>query len=91
MCTALERMLPRLVNLSTTFSFCPFTVMVDSLYGFPGAGWCTTSVFWADCEGHVIRMPDERLPKMSSLENYMRKSALKVARRNATKTPSKPL
>ena len=24
-----------------TFSFCPFTVMVGSLYGFPG--WCTTS------------------------------------------------
>ena len=20
--------------------FCPFTVMVGSLYGFPGAGWC---------------------------------------------------
>ena len=31
--------------------------------------------------GHVIRM---------SMENYKRKSALKVARRNATKTPSKP-
>ena len=41
--------------------------------------------------GHVIRMPDERLPKMSSLENYIRESALKAARRNATKTRSKPL
>ena len=28
----------------------PFTVIVGSLYGFPGAGWCTTSVFFADCE-----------------------------------------
>ena len=43
---------------------------------------------WA---GHVVRMPDERLPKKSSMENYKRESALKVARRNATKTPSKPL
>ena len=25
-------------ELKTTFSFCPFTVMVGSLYGFPGAG-----------------------------------------------------
>ena len=38
-CTTLDR-----VNLSTTFSFCLFTVMVYSLYGFPGAGWCTTFV-----------------------------------------------
>ena len=41
--------------------------------------------------GHVIRMPDERLPKKVSMENYKRESALNVARRNATKTPSKPL
>ena len=27
-------------------SFCPFTVMVGSLYGFPGASWCTTSVIF---------------------------------------------
>ena len=42
--------------------------------------------------GHVIRMPDARLPKKRkfSMENYRRESAL-VARRNATKTPSKPL
>ena len=26
--------------------FCPFTVMVGSLYVFLGAGWCTTSVFF---------------------------------------------
>ena len=44
---------------------------------------------WA---GHVIRMPNERLPKKrSSMENYNRESALKVARGNATKPPSKPL
>ena len=49
--TALERVLPKQVNLSTTFSFCPFVVMFGSLYGFPGAGWCTTSVF---CEIIVI-------------------------------------
>ena len=42
--------------------------------------------------GHVIRMPDERLSKkVISMENYKRESALKVARRNATKTPAKPL
>ena len=29
--------------------------------------------------------------KKSSMENYKRESALKVARRNATKSPSKPL
>ena len=28
------------------FHFCPFTVTVGSLYDFPGAGWCTTSVFF---------------------------------------------
>ena len=39
--------------------------------------------------GHVIRMPDERLPK--NMDKYKRESALKVATRNATKTPSKPL
>ena len=39
--------------------------------------------------GHVIRMPDERLPKKSSMENNRKERALKVARRNATKTPLK--
>ena len=29
--------------------------------------------------------------RRSSMENYRRESALKLARRNATKTPSKPL
>ena len=29
--------------------------------------------------------------RKSSMENYRRESALKVSRRNATKTPSKPL
>ena len=29
--------------------------------------------------------------RKSSMENYKRESALKVARRNATKTPTKPL
>ena len=44
MCTALERVLPKTANLSTTVSVCPFTVIVTvgSLYGFPGVGWCTT-------------------------------------------------
>ena len=42
--------------------------------------------------GHVIRMPDEQLPfRKSSVENYRRERAFKVARSNATKTPSKPL
>ena len=41
--------------------------------------------------GHVIRMPDERLPKKVFLENYRRESALKVARTNARNTPSKLL
>ena len=36
--------------------------------------------------GHVIR-----IQRKFSMENYRRESALKVARRNATKTPSKPL
>ena len=33
-------------ELVNNFQFLPFTVMVGSLYGFPGAGWCTTSVFF---------------------------------------------
>ena len=33
-------------ELVNNFQFCPFTVMVGSLYGFLGAGWCTTSVFF---------------------------------------------
>ena len=40
--------------------------------------------------GHVTRMPDERLPKNFSMENCKKESAHKVAKRNATKTPSKP-
>ena len=45
-CTALERVLTGLVNLSTTFSFCQSTMIVGSLYNFPCAGWCTTSVLF---------------------------------------------
>ena len=41
--------------------------------------------------GHVIRMPDARLPKKVFYGELQEESALKVARRNATKTPSKPL
>ena len=37
MCTTLERVLPRQVNLSTAFSFCPFTVLASALFGFAGA------------------------------------------------------
>ena len=44
---------------------------------------CILKLRWTD---QAIRMPDERLPK-----NYTRENALKVAGRNATKTPSKPL
>ena len=40
--------------------------------------------------GHVTRMPDERLPKKFSMENFRKESALKVAKRNATKIPLKP-
>ena len=29
-----------------SIQFCPFTVLVGSLYGFPGVGFCTTSVFF---------------------------------------------
>ena len=38
--------------------------------------------------GHIIRMPDKR---QFSVGNYRRERALKVARRNATKTSLKPL
>ena len=41
--------------------------------------------------GHVTKMPDERLPKKFSMENCKKESADKVAKRNATKTPFKPL
>ena len=40
---------------------------------------------------HDIRLPDARLPKKVFMKNYRRESANKVARRNATKTPSKPV
>ena len=43
---------------------------------------------WA---GRVVGVPDARLPGGGSVGSYRRESALKVARRNATKTPSKPL
>ena len=32
--------------MSTAFSLCPFMVMLGSVYVFPGAGWCITSVFF---------------------------------------------
>ena len=34
------------MNFSTTLSHCPLTVMLGSTYGFSGAGWCITSVFF---------------------------------------------
>ena len=40
--------------------------------------------------GHDKRMPDEQLPKKVFYKELEKESALKVARRNATKTPSKP-
>ena len=42
----LERVLPREINFSTAFSHCPLLVMLGSTYGFPGAGWCITSIFF---------------------------------------------
>ena len=41
--------------------------------------------------GYVIRMPDKQLPKKVFYGELRRESALKVTRRNATKTPSKTL
>ena len=43
---ALDRVLPKHVNLLPTFSFCHFKLVTGSLYDLSGAGWCTTSVFW---------------------------------------------
>ena len=40
--------------------------------------------------GHVTRMPDERLPKKSSMENYKLENAPMVVRQSDTRTPSKP-
>ena len=54
MCTGLEKMLPRYVNLSTIFSFCPFTVMVGSLYGFQELVGIQPLSFCAHCEIIVI-------------------------------------
>ena len=41
--------------------------------------------------GHVIRMSDERLPEKVFYGELQEGKRPKVARRNATKTPSKPL
>ena len=40
--------------------------------------------------GHVTIMPDERLPKKFSMENYKLENAPLVVRRSDTRTPSKP-
>ena len=45
--------------------------------------------FWMCIYRDEVHMSHKGLH--SSMENYRRESALKVARRNATKTPSKPL
>ena len=39
---------------------------------------------------HITRIPESDFQRKFYSDNYKRKSALKVARRNATKTPSKP-
>ena len=41
--------------------------------------------------GHVIGMPDERLPKKVFYGELQEGNALKVTRRNPTKAPSKPI
>ena len=41
--------------------------------------------------GHVTRMPDERLPKKVLYGELQEKKGHKVTRRNASKTPLKPL
>ena len=40
------------------------------------------------CTGHVTRMPDERLPRKTSLENYKTENAPMVVRRSDTRAPS---
>ena len=40
-----ESVLPRYVKFSMAWILYPFTVMLGSWYGFPGAGWYITSVF----------------------------------------------
>ena len=42
---------------------------------------------WTD---HVTSMPDERLSKTVSMENFWKESALIAVKRNSTKTPFKP-
>ena len=41
-----ESVLPRYGKLTTAWSLCPFTVMLGAWYGFPGASWYITSVFF---------------------------------------------
>ena len=40
-----DSILPQEVNIFTVLRFWPLTVIIDSIYGFPGTGWCSTSAF----------------------------------------------
>ena len=52
--------------------------------------WCKRHGYMIKRYLNVTRMPNERLPKMFSMENCRKESARKVAKINATKTPLKP-
>ena len=55
-----DRVLPRYVNLPTTLSTSPFTVMFAVVRDFPGQGWYMTCCFFcADGDTEVITCPRE--------------------------------
>ena len=80
-------MLPRYVRFSTAWSLCPFTVMLGSWCGFPGAGCYITSVFLVLMMRPKLSQAVEN-PSISSCISLLAFSAQSSAKRRSLITVS---
>ena len=75
MITVRESLLPRYANLSIKLSHCTSTEMLVSTQGYPGVGWCITSVIVVLIESPKLLQASENLSTlccMSASEAVLR-------------------